>query len=132
MFEKAARFRINATPGFFAESLIGVVQLLPILWWGARSRLREPEVALLVSWLVFNLLLLIIVQAPFWMRHFVPIVPSALLLAALGLDQLRGRARSAGIALLLVSALANVSISLAIIHTPGPLPAAVEGFIATP
>ena len=45
-------------------SLVGCVQLLPLLWWSARGRLREPRVVLFAAWGAYAILLLVVVQAP--------------------------------------------------------------------
>jgi len=132
MLAKARRFRINSTPRMFAESLIGIAQLLPLLWLGARARLRSPAFRLWLAWLGFNLALIAAVRAPFWMRHFLPILPVLFVLTAAGLERLHGRRRSAALALLALLVVYNVSLTIYQIYHSGPLPPWLEGFISTP
>jgi hypothetical protein len=132
MMAKAKRFRINSTPRMFAESLIGIVQLLPLLWLAAKERLRSPAVLLLLAWLGFNLALIVAVRAPFWMRHFLPILPVLFVLTAAGLERLRGGRRNLALGLLALLVVYNVSLTVYQIYHSGPLSPVLERFISTP
>jgi hypothetical protein len=132
MLAQAKRFRINSTPRMFAEALIGIAQLLPLLWLAARARLRSPAILLWLAWLGFNLALIVAVRAPFWMRHFLPILPVLFVLTAAGLERLRGGRRNAALALLALLVVYNVSLNVYQIHHVGPLPPVLERFISTP
>jgi len=132
MLDKAQRFRVNSTAAYFFPSLVGVVQLLPILWLRAGKRLREPAALLVIAWSGFNLALLLAVRAPFWMRHFLPLLPAVAVLCGLGLERLRGRERSAALALLASTMVLNIVAIAYQIHTLGPLSPAIAGFISTP
>jgi hypothetical protein len=132
MVAKARRFRIGSTPRMFAESLIGIVQLLPLVWVAARARLRSPDFVLWLTWLGFNLAMIAVVRAPFWMRHFLPVLPVFFVLTAAGLERMRGGRRNAALALLALLVVYNVSMTVYQIHESGPLPPALRGFISTP
>jgi hypothetical protein len=132
MVAKARRFRIGSTPRMFAESLIGIVQLLPLLWVAARARLRSPAFVLWLTWLGFNLAMIAAVRAPFWMRHFLPVLPVFFVLTAAGLERMRGGRRNAALALLALLLVYNVSMTVYQIHESGPLSPALRGFISTP
>jgi len=132
MVAKAKRFRIGSTPRLFAESLIGIVQLLPLLWLAARERLRSPAFVLWLTWLGFNLAMVVAVRAPFWMRHFLPVLPVLFVLTAAGLEKVRGGRRNAALALLALLVVYNVSMTVYQIHQSGPLPPALAAFISTP
>jgi hypothetical protein len=112
---------VVATKGFatwfsgpdFAWSLVATAQLLPLLWvarW--RSALDVPA-ALLLGWIAYYLAVLVAVRAPFWARHFLPLLPALLTLGALGVDAMGRRARTLAVAGLLVLAAANVA---AVVH----------------
>jgi Na+/H+ antiporter NhaA len=47
-------------------------------------------------------------QAPFWLRHFTPLLPAVAGLTALALERVRGRLRAGGYALLAATSVANV------------------------
>ena len=132
MMAKAKRFRINSTPRMLAESLIGIVQLLPLLWLAARARLRSPAFLLWLAWLGFNLALIVAVRAPFWMRHFLPVLPVLFVLTAAGLERVRGGRRNAALALLALLVVYNVSLTVYQIYHSGPLSPVLERFISTP
>jgi len=132
MFEKAARFRINAVLPIYLHSLTGLLQIQPLLWIRAGLRLREPTVALSLAWIGFCLLLLIVVQAPFWLRHFLPILPAAFILSGLALDRAHGRRRSILACLLAGMSLLNVAATVHLISTTGPIHVVLAGFISDP
>lgn len=132
MLAKAKRFRINSTPRMFAESLIGIAQLLPLFWLAAKARLRTPAFLLLLGWLAFNLALISVVRAPFWMRHFLPVLPVLFALTAAGLEGVRGARRNAALALLAFLVFYNVSLTVYQIHHSAPLSPMLERFISTP
>jgi hypothetical protein len=132
MLAKAKRFQIISRPRMFAESLIGIVQLLPLLWLAARARLRSPAFLLWLAWLGFNLAMIAAVRAPFWMRHFLPVLPVLFVLTAAGLERVRGGLRNAALALLALLVVYNVSLTVYQIYQSGPLPPALATFISTP
>jgi hypothetical protein len=132
MLAKAKRFRINSTPMMFAESLVGIAQLLPLLWLAARARLRSPAFLLWLAWLGFNLALITAVRAPFWMRHFLPVLPVLFVLTAAGLEGVREGRRNAAFALLALLVVYNVSLTVYQIYHSGPLSPVLERFISTP
>jgi hypothetical protein len=132
MLAKARRFRINSTPRMFAESLVGIAQLLPLLWLAARARLRSPAFLLWLAWLGFNLALITAVRAPFWMRHFLPVLPVLFVLTAAGLEGVREGRRNAAFALLALLVVYNVSLTVYQIYHSGPLSPVLERFISTP
>jgi hypothetical protein len=132
MMEKASRFQISSTLPVFLRSAFGVLQLLPLLWLGGLRRWREPPVLLFAAWLAYNVALLGVVDAPFWMRHFLPILPTVVLLSALGLPARGDRARQwvwGGVAVIVVW---NVGATIAQALHFGPLPPLLEGIINTP
>lgn len=132
MVAKAKRFQIISRPRIFAQSLIGIVQLLPLFWLAARARLRSPAFLLWLAWLGFNLALIVAVRAPFWMRHFLPVLPVLFLLTAAGLERVRGGHRHATLALLALLVVYNVSVTVYQIYQSGPLSPALATFISTP
>ena len=127
MLAKAQRFRLHSTPEFFLKSLAGCVQLVPLLWLRAVEKRREPSVALWPGWLAYGVLLLILARAPFWLRHFLPVLPAVFVLAAVGLDRMPGRERRLAYALLLVTAAANIGATAWQIHELGPVAAGDRG-----
>lgn len=117
MLAKARRFRIDSTPGDFVASLLGVVQALPLLGLLARRpgspRLRsDSRIQLVVAWALYAVVLLIAVRAPFWLRHFLPVLPVAFWLAGRWLTDLRGAREVLAIGLVTGLACANVAITL--------------------
>jgi hypothetical protein len=132
MLAKAKRFQIISTPRMFAESLIGIAQLLPLLWLAASARLRSPAFLLWLAWLGFNLAMIAAVRAPFWMRHFLPVLPVFFVLTAAGFEGVRGGRRNAALALLALLVVYNVSLTVYQIYQSGPLSPALATFISTP
>jgi hypothetical protein len=132
MFEKAARFRINATLPIYLQSLTGLLQIQPLLWIRAGLRLREPAVALSLAWIGFCLLLLIVVQAPFWLRHFLPMLPAVFILSGLALERASGRRRTLLAGLLVALSVLDLAATLHLISTSGPIDAVLAGFISDP
>lgn len=117
MLAKARRFRIDSTPGDFFASVLGVVQLLPLLGLlarrpGAPPLWGEAGVRLAVTWALYAMGVLIAVRAPFWMRHFLPVLPVVYWLAGRWIGDLRGARRALGIGLVVGLACANVAITL--------------------
>jgi hypothetical protein len=132
MLEKAGRFRVNSTLPIFLTSLVGCLHWLPLLWWPARARLRDPRVALWAVWGVYVIALLVVVRAPYWPRHFLPALPSVFVLTGLGLDALQGRRRRLGVSLLIVSALFGLAITLWQVHSMVALPGWLAGLVRSP
>jgi hypothetical protein len=108
MLDKAAHFRADNTLWFFYHSLVGTCQLLPLFWLRAGHRLLEPRLLLCLGWPLLYFAILAVVRAPFWMRHFLPILPAVLVLAAAGFERCRGRWRGAALGLLALTAAFNV------------------------
>ena len=113
-------------------SLVGCLHWLPLLWWPARARLRDPRVALWAVWGVYVIALLVVVRAPYWPRHFLPALPSVFVLTGLGLDALQGRQRRLGASLLIVSALFGLAITLWQVHSMVALPGWLAGLVRSP
>jgi hypothetical protein len=132
MLAKASHFRVNSTWRHFLMSLVGCVQLLPLLWWSARGRLREPRVMLFVAWGAYAILLLVVVQAPYWLRHFEPALPVAFVLTGVGLGALEGRKRQVGVAFLAVLAAAGVAVTIWQVLSMAALPGWLAGFVRSP
>jgi hypothetical protein len=106
----ADRYRAWFTARDLGGSLAGTLQLLPLLWLAAGRGLRSPPARLLLGWIVYYVGMLIAVRAPFWMRHFLPVLPAAIALSAVGIDAARGRTRTAALAVVAASAAANVAV----------------------
>ncbi len=138
MMAKAARFRMSSTAGRLFTAMAGTLQLWPLMWLPLsrpaptdRGR-TAPVIALWAAWLVYAVALLVVVRAPFWLRHFLPALPAALVLAAAGIGRLgEGRRRWA----LLAAAgmmLANLVAVGVQIFEFGPLDPRIADFISTP
>jgi hypothetical protein len=117
MLAKARRFRIDSTPGDFFASLLGVVQLLPLLGLLARRPGMRPlwgdaSVRLVGAWALYAIAVLIAVRAPFWLRHFLPVLPVVYWLAGRWITDLQGVRRTLGVGLVVALATANVAITL--------------------
>ncbi len=114
MLRKARLYRRFATWPNLGLSLLYVVQALPVLWCFVRLRrggggaLRRGAL-LFVGWMAFYVVMLVVVQAPYWPRHFLPLVPGAIGLAVLGCARLEGRQRGLALALLLLLAVIDVA-----------------------
>jgi hypothetical protein len=89
-------------------ALPATFQALPLLWLLAGRRLREPRALLLLAWCALYVAMLAAVRAPFWTRHFLPVVPAAVALAGLGLERAAPRLRRPAAALALLLAAANL------------------------
>jgi hypothetical protein len=131
MLEKAERFRINSTLPIFMQSLVGVVQVIPLLWLRAGTALRRPDLLIWIAWLLFNLGLLVAVRAPYWMRHYLPILPVVFVLMVAGLARLRGRERLAAGGILGATIVFNLAITTHQIFDLRALPGAFAGFISS-
>jgi hypothetical protein len=118
LLAKARRFRLDSTAADFAAACAGVVQLTPAIallaWRRGRAPARDagPAVRLLAGFGLYAMALLVAVRAPFWLRHFLPLLPVPFLLAGRGLDRLDGRTRVVGALLLVAPAVAGVAITL--------------------
>lgn len=137
MMEKARRFRIESTPFDFAASCVGVVSLVPLLAGlrrreGAPPFWADPRVRLLAGWGAFATALLVAVRAPFWLRHFLPVLPVVYWLGGMWIAELRGRARSAGIGLLLAVSLSGIAVSIWQVLHLEPLPGWISPFVTVP
>jgi hypothetical protein len=137
MLEKARRFRLASTAGDLAAACLGIVQLLPLVALlrrreGARRLLHDPRVQLLGAWGVFAIGLLVVVRAPFWLRHFLPALPVVYWLAAAWIDDLRGRPRAIAALLLAGSAVFGVAVTVWQITHLEPLPAWIAPFVTVP
>jgi hypothetical protein len=111
----AERFRPWFTLRDFAWSFAGVVQLLPLVWLAAGARWWDRRALLLASWAVYCTAVLIAVRAPFWMRHFLPILPALMGLGALALERLEGRLRAMAFTLVAVLCAVNVALVIQLI-----------------
>jgi hypothetical protein len=131
MLAKAERFRINSTLPIFLQSLVGVVQMMPLLWLRAGAALRRPDLLIWIAWLLFNLGLLVSVRAPYWMRHFLPILPVVFVLMVAGLARLRGRERLIAGGVLGATIAFNLAVTIHQILDLRALPAALAGFVSS-
>ncbi|HEM45824.1 MAG TPA: hypothetical protein ENO23_02150 [Alphaproteobacteria bacterium] len=138
MLAKARRFRLDSTLGDFAAACVGVVQLAPwvglLAGWSGERRAREaaPSTRLLAAWGLYATVLLVAVRAPFWLRHFLPVLPVPFLLAGRGLDRLGGARRALGVALLVAPAIGGVVVTLWQIGHLEPLPPWIAAVAAVP
>jgi hypothetical protein len=112
MLDKAARYREAFTTSGFFGSLIGICQLLPLVWAFGWNRLRDPRVTLLIVWSLYAIAVLLVVRAPLWPRHFLPIVPGVMALLALGLQAIARRTRATAAAIGLGFCALNVAVAL--------------------
>lgn len=110
MLESAKGFRTASTWNLFYPAVIGVCQLMPLLWLPLIGRIRNKRLWLLAGSVAAYVAMLVAVRAPFWMRHFLPILPVVVTMAAWGADQLGRRLRGAAAAVLLAGCAANVAI----------------------
>lgn len=128
MLAKARRFRLDSTAGDFAAACVGLIQLTPVVgllaWRGRERRAREGAATtrLLAAWGLCATVLLVAVRAPFWLRHFLPVLPVPFLLAGRGLERLGGARRALGVALLVAPAISGVAVTLWQIGHLEPLP----------
>src|SRR5262245_31852251 len=106
----AQNFRRYFTLHDFGWSVLGTFQLLPLLWMAAGWRWLDVRAGILIAWIGYYVGVLIAVQAPFWLRHFTPLLPAIAGLTALALERVRGRVRAGGYALLAASCVANVAV----------------------
>jgi hypothetical protein len=112
------RYAAWFTPPYLALALLATLQLLPLGWAAAGRALRRPAALVLLAWSAYYVALLVLVRAPFWARHFLPIVPAAVVLATMGLDAARGRTRTIALALVAVSCAANVAALVRFVLDP--------------
>jgi len=104
----AHNFRHYSTLRHFGWTAIGTFQLLPLLWIAAGRRWLDVRAGILIAWIAYYVAVLAAVRAPFWLRHFTPLLPAIAGLTALALERVRGRVRAGGYALLAASCVANV------------------------
>lgn len=115
MMEKSRLYAEYHTPLLGLTACLAVFQLLPLSWAPALRRLRDPRVAVLGAWLVLYGVLLVVVEAPLWPRHLVPVVPAVIGLTAVGTGALRGLA--ARLADSLLVGLAGLNVLAAVVQT---------------
>ncbi len=137
MLEKARRFQLASTSVDFAASCAGVLLLLPLLGVlrrreGAVALRGDPRARLLAAWALFAVATLVAVRAPFWLRHFVPALPAVYWLAAMWIEDLRGRARLAAVGLLSGCAALGIGVTLWQIAHLEPLPAWLAPLLTAP
>lgn len=109
------------TTADFAASIAATVQLLPIVWFIGRRSLRRVDVGILAAWAGFYVGLLIMTQAPFWLRHFEPLLPPVAAMTALALDGTSGTSRRTSTLIVVVLAAANVLAVAYWVSTPTEL-----------
>jgi hypothetical protein len=109
MLRKAAVFREDYAPGRFLASLAGTLQFFPLIWAAARRSLVDWRIGLLASWALWAVGLLVAAQAPFWMRHFLPVLPVIAALTAVALAGAPARLRSGLVALALLACVGNIA-----------------------
>lgn len=137
MLAKARRFRIDSTPGDFLASVLGVVQAMPLLVLLSRRpdaprRRAEPAVRLLGVWALYAVGVLIAVRAPFWLRHFLPVLPVVYWLAGAWVADLRGTRRTIAISGIAAFAAANVAVTLWQIFHLESLPPVIAALTTVP
>ena len=118
LHDTIGRYAAWSTADNLALTLLLTLQLLPLYWVAAGRALRSPASLLLLAWTAYYVAMLVVVRAPFWARHFLPIVPSAVILTAMGLDAARGRARTFALALAAALSAANVAALVRFILDP--------------
>ena len=137
MLAKARRFRLDSTPRDFVDSGIGVLLFLPLLWLVPRSHSSrrsggDPRVVFIWAWVIYVLATLILVRAPFWLRHFLPVVPAVYWLVGMRLDQLKGGSRRLGWAVVYSCALIGLGVTLWQIEHLEPFPPWLAGIVTVP
>ena len=137
MLAKARRFRIDSTLRDFVDSCLGVILLLPLLFFLRRSEFRrpwrlDPSIALLLAWVLYAVATLVAVRAPFWLRHFLPALPAVYWLAGAWIQGLSGRRRLAGAGVLAACAAIGMVVTLRQIAFLEPLPAWYAGIVTVP
>ncbi|MBW1811649.1 MAG: hypothetical protein JRJ87_25905 [Deltaproteobacteria bacterium] len=131
--EKAKIFQRFFTFRYFISSMIGLCQLLPVLWLIVRKqRLVNPSTIILVAFGICYLAMLTIVKAPLWLRHFLPILPVAVCLGALGLEDIQSRVKkNTAMAIALAISAANVALIIYQILLTERIPSAIRNFISS-
>ena len=137
MLAKARRFRLDSTLRDFVDSGMGVLLFLPLLWLVPRSRSvrpshGDPRAVLLWAWVIYVAVTLIAVRAPFWLRHFLPIVPAIYWLVGMRLDQLKSGSRRLGWAVVYSCALIGLVVTLWQIEHLEPFPPWLAGIVTVP
>jgi hypothetical protein len=102
-------FRRWSTIADFRASAVVLVQLLPVCWLPVWRRRGDPRLRLLLLWMASYLSLLVAARAPFWGRHFLPVLPAIVAVTTVGVHEMQGHTRRAAVALLLFLATANVA-----------------------
>jgi len=121
LHDTIGRYAAWSTAGNLVPALLLTLQLLPLCWAAGARALRGPAALLLAAWAAYYVAMLVVVRAPFWARHFLPIVPSAVILTAMSLDAARGRVRTFGLALATALSAANVAALVRFILDPANL-----------
>jgi hypothetical protein len=129
LLEAARRFLPWYTLRDFGASSLAVVQALPLLWIAAWRRRGDRGLQLLVLWAAYYVAVLVAVRAPFWTRHFLPVLPTVMALTAVALGELRGRSRAIGVALVALLAFANVVVLVREIGLRTELSLALSRFV---
>ncbi|MCH2186628.1 hypothetical protein MK280_12230, partial [Myxococcota bacterium] len=137
MLAKARRFRIDSTLRAFIDSCLGLILLLPLLFFfrptdSTRRRTLDPSLALLVAWVLYAVATLVAVRAPFWLRHFLPALPAIYWLAGAWVQRLGGRRRRVAAGILAAGAAIGVAVTLRQIAFLEPLPVWYAGIVAVP
>ncbi|MFO0984707.1 MAG: hypothetical protein U1E76_23785 [Planctomycetota bacterium] len=114
MLRKAEDYRDASVFKYFVACVIGLVQLWPILWLGRDRRPLASRWWILIAWSVYYVAMLIAVRAPFWPRHFLPVLPVVIAWSARGLEPARPALRRMGA--LLVATLSGANIAFAIVQ----------------
>ena len=114
-FAKSEQFRPFSTQRLFWYCMPALLQFFPLFWIGlAWRKWREhlPSMAVFAIWGVFFTVLLIVVQAPFLPRLFLPVVPAVVLLAAPGIAWLEEKNRMLSLIVGLLIFGANIGIQI--------------------
>jgi len=95
MMRKAAVYERNSTWPNFLWSVGAAFTLLPLLWAAGGRALRRAPYPLFLGWCALYVAVLVAVRAPYWSRHFLPVLPFAVALALPALDAPSARTRVA-------------------------------------
>lgn len=131
-FEKKTEFYGHATLRTLLETLPAVLQLLPLLWVRVRLRNRSEWLgaAVIGAWLLFYLMIIVVVRAPFVTLLFLPVIPFLVLFGLVGLRELKTRfGRWVAYSLIVAAAAANIGVTIYLATLPALPPAPFSQFI---
>ncbi len=93
----------------YIPSIVGAFQWFPLIWFcrGNRFQSKDGAAAILASWMFFYIAVIVAVRAPVMTRHFLPMIPVLVGLAACALESPRPKLRAAAWSLALLALVAN-------------------------